>query len=239
MKIAANLLKNIFENAFKNEKKFITEEGNPFLITFERKSYYVFLKNISPAYYPKYPDITRIQLPYSAHFKKISLSNIPFIILGYNSEYETFTGWDPSKIKNRLNNKSNVSLFSRDSFQEKLPLNDFRKNYISNGDKIIVFSVKSTPIYFKSYLSLFKSVQKEQSPISNIKLKVKAKRTIESHEALEKINDPRVSKKILDFKSKNDLIGAVLFCCENFKKDLVNTDINDWTKIMTKLFYSN
>jgi hypothetical protein len=70
-------------------------------------------------------------------------------------------------------------------------------------------------------------------------LKVKAKRTIESHEALEKINDPRVSKKILDFKSKNDLIGAVLFCCENFKKDLVNTDINDWTKIMTKLFYSN
>jgi len=177
-------------------------------------------------------------LPFSEHFKKISSSKIPFIILGYNSEYSTFTGWDPSKIKGRLNNKSNVSLFSRDFFQEKLCLNDFKENYISNGDKIIVFSIKSTTMYFKSYLSLFRSVQKDQRPTTKLKLKDKNITMKEPHEALEKINDPVVSKRLQLFKSKNDLIGAVLYCHKKFENEFVNTGILEWTEMMTKLFYS-
>ena len=238
IKISATELKNNFIDSFKNEKSFKYDDGNPFLITFERKEYYVFLKNISPAYYPKYPDITRIQLPYSPHFRKISKSNIPFIILGFNADYGTFTGWDPSKIKVRLNNKSNVSLFSRDSFQEKLRMNDFREQHISNGDKVIVFSVKSTPIYLKSYSSLFKGIQNEARKIVKTNSKVKTESAKVTGKLLEKIKNPVVSKRIQNFKSKNDLIGAVLFCNEKFEKEPENIGIHEWTEIMTKLFYS-
>jgi hypothetical protein len=157
LKISATELKNKFIDSFKNEKSFNSGDGNPFLINFERKEYYVFLKNISPAYYPKYPDITRIQLPFSPHFRKISKSNIPFIILGFNTDYDTFTGWDPSKIKGRLNNKSNVSLFSRNSFQEKLHFNNFKEHQISNGDMVILFNIRSTPQYFRKYMDYFKN----------------------------------------------------------------------------------
>ena len=166
-KISATELKNNFIDAFKNEKTFSCGQGNPFLIKYKGKEFYVFLKNISPAYYPKYPDITRIQLPYSSHFKKIAKSNIPFVILGFDAEHGTFTGWDPSKIKSRLNNKSNVSLFSRGSFQEKLRLNDFKTHHISNGDKVILFSLDSIPIYLKSLESLFVVNKVKESQIAN------------------------------------------------------------------------
>jgi hypothetical protein len=154
-KVLAKDLKNLFISIFKNEKSFKCDEGNPFLIKFKGKEYYVFLKNISSAYYPKYPDNARIQLPYSDHFKKISNSKLDFIILGYNSEFETFSAWDPVLIKDRLNVKGNVSLFTRFSFQKTCKINEFNENHISDGTKIVLFSVKSTPKYFNSYKSLF------------------------------------------------------------------------------------
>ena len=120
LKISATELKNNFIDSFKNEKSFKCESGNPFLFKFKGKEYFVFLKNISSAYYPKYPDNARVQLPYSDHFKKISKSKLDFIILGYNSEFQTFSAWDPSSIKDRLNVKGNVSLFTRFSFQKNV-----------------------------------------------------------------------------------------------------------------------
>jgi hypothetical protein len=239
LKISAIELKNNFIDSFKNEKSFNCDDGNPFLITFERKEYYVFLKNISPAYYMKYPDITRIQLPYSPHFSKISKSIIPFIILGFNAEYGTFTGWDPSKIKSRLNNKSNVSLFSRDSFQEKLRLDDFKEHQISNGDEVILFSIRSTPIYFKSVKSLFKNNQTEQNINKVKKNKGKIEINSQSEKVEEHIQIPEVLKEINSFKKKNDLIGAVLFCHAKFQKDMPDFEIEDWTQILSKKFYPN
>ena len=237
-KISATELKNNFIDAFKNEKTFSCGQGNPFLIKYKGKEFYVFLKNISPAYYPKYPDITRIQLPFSTHFEKISISNIPFIILGYNSEYATFTGWDPSKIKSRLNNKSNVSLFSRDSFQEKAHFNDFKEHHISNGDKVILFSIKATAIYFNCVKSLFKNNQAEQN-INEVK-KNKGKTEIHSQSARveEHIKTPEVLKKINTFKKKNDLIGAVLFCYTKFEREMPGFKIQDWTKVISDMFYA-
>ena len=155
LKISATELKNNFIDSFKNEKSFKCESGNPFLFKFKGKEYFVFLKNISSAYYPKYPDNARVQLPYSDHFKKISKSKLDFIILGYNSEFQTFSAWDPSSIKDRLNVKGNVSLFTRFSFQKKCKMNEFKENHISDGTKIVLFSINSIPDYFNRYESLF------------------------------------------------------------------------------------
>ncbi len=51
---------------------FSYEDGNPFLVNIGDKSYFVFLKNLSSAAYEKYPNNTRVQLPNSTHFSKIS-----------------------------------------------------------------------------------------------------------------------------------------------------------------------
>lgn len=200
----ADELKNIFVNSFEYEKTFKYEQGNPFLIEFEAKKYYVYLKNISPAYYPKYPDITRIQLPFSTHFTKIAKSNIPFIILGYNSNHETFTGWDPAIIKNRLNNKSNVSLFSRDSFQEKLQINDFKEHKISNGDTVIIFNFKSTPQYIKNYIDYFK---KQIDLFSEINLTENLKEKKSSKLKKTTIAIKKIELEVLDIYSKNPFLA--------------------------------
>lgn len=236
LKISAIELKNKFTNSFSREKEFKYEEGNPFLIYFEGKHYYVFLKNISPAYYPKYPDITRIQLPFSPHFKKISKSSIPFIILGYDSEYDTFSAWDPSLIKNRLNAKRNVSLFSRESFQEKLRIYVFKEHNISNGDKVIVFSYKSLPFYFRNYISLFENSLelvkvKFVNKISEDKIpKTRANGTIVG------LNDINILKEVYKFKLKNDLIGAVIFCTNNYSKQYPGMTLAKWTGLINKVF---
>ena len=231
LKISALELKNIFIDSFKDEKSFAYEDGNPFLIKFERKEYYVFLKNISPAYYPKYPDITRIQLPFSEHFKKISSSNIPFIILGYNSEYATFTGWDPSKIKSRLNNKSNVSLFSRDSFQEKVHFNDFKEHHISNGDKVILFSIESTPIYFKSVDFLFGIAKNKIDVITKNKLTINL---FDAKDKLEEIDDKTILKKIKSLIKKGEILEAVNTCALHYQDDYPKMELKNWFELVEK-----
>lgn len=232
LKISATELKNNFIDSFKNEKKFNCEGGNPFLITFERKEYYVFLKNISPAYYPKYPDIKRIQLPYSPHFRKISKSNIPFIILGFNAEHGTFTGWDPSKIKARLNNKSNVSLFSRDSFQEKLRLNNFKEHHISNGDKIILFSIKSTPLYFKNVKSLFARTDETVIEIIENQLTFNLFNT---KDKLKVVDNKKLLRKLKLLIKNDKVLEAVNICAIHYQDDYPKMELKDWFVLLENL----
>ena len=237
-KIPAKDLKDLFISTFKDEKSFKYEAGNPFLMKLKGKEYYVFLKNISSAYYKKYPDNARIQLPFSPHFKKISKSNFDFIILGYDSEFQTFSAWDPRLIKARLNVRGNVSLFTRFSFQKKCKLNEFKEHHISDGGEVILFSIKSTPIYFTNFKSLYKN-QKVKSDIyskittttteiSDMGLTYKKNKTL--------ILDKNISTIINDFKKKNDLIGAVLFCFEYYKNKSTNNSINYWTKQLSVFF---
>lgn len=142
---------------------FIYEDGNPFLIKIGEKQYFVFLKNLSPAYL-KNSDVTRVQLPYSDHFSKIFKEEIPFIILGYDVDNDTVVCWNPQKAKERLNAKRNVSLYSRSSLQQNVTDDVFKFGYLSNGEKIIVFKRKNLMFFFNVALSLFK----ENSEINSI-----------------------------------------------------------------------
>lgn len=236
LKISAIELKDIFISSFSKEQEFKYKEGNPFLIYYERKHYYVFLKNISPAYYPKYPDITRVQLPFSSHFIKISKSSIPFIILGYESEYNTFSAWDPRLIKSRLNAKSNVSLFSRDSFQEKLRLNEFKEHNISNGDKVIVFYYKTLPFYFRNYITLFEnSMELDRVKLIKVKSEDKKPKTRANQENTS-LNDIAISNEVNKYKLNNDLIGAVIFCIDNYSKLYPSMTLAKWTTLISNEF---
>ena len=92
-KLVAKDLKIKFIETLNELDEFSYEEGNPFLIKIGKTKYFVFLKNLSSAYF-KNPDITRVQLPYSDHFSKIFKADIPFIILGYDVDNDIVVSWN-------------------------------------------------------------------------------------------------------------------------------------------------
>lgn len=234
-KVSAPELRRIFNAAFKAEKSKVFNDENPFLFDVFDQKFYVFLKNISPAYYPKYPDIARIQLPFSKHFKVISKSKFPFIILGYNANFGTFTAWNPFEIKERLNQKSNVSLFTRDSFQESIRLNTFKECFISNGDKIILFDSRTLPMFFNNYTTLF-SIKIDKRKFKYIKTK-KSKSEIEVKKGdLTKIEDQIILKDLIPYQINSDIIGAVLMCSEKYAPKYPDMTIGKWTKLVTNYF---
>ena len=230
-KIPAKDLKDLFISTFKDEKSLKYEAGNPFLMKLKAKEYYVFLKNISSAYYKKYPDNARIQLPFSPHFKKISESNFDFIILGYDSVFQTFSAWDPHLIKARLNVRGNVSLFTRFSFQKKCKLNQFKEHHISDGTRIVLFSTKSTPQYFNSYKSIFDNTKQ------NEKFKFKklsAKNLLENEDKLNSIEDPTILKSLKKLLKNDNKLEAVNLCALNYQEKSPKMILADWFNLVEK-----
>ena len=56
----------------------------PFLMSLKGRKYYVYVKNLSSAYFKDRPDTTRAQLPIKDEFSEIKESAYPFIFLGYD-----------------------------------------------------------------------------------------------------------------------------------------------------------
>ena len=159
--ILAKELKIKFVETLGSVDGFSYDDGNPFLVKIYDNSYFIFLKNLSPAYFKNSPDVTRVQLPFSDHFDKIFKENIPFIILGYDVDNDTMVSWNPSKTKDRLNAKNNVSLYSRNSLQSNIKQNEIKTGVLSNGEKIILFRRENLGLFFEKLPILFLDNQTE------------------------------------------------------------------------------
>ena len=167
-KLIAKDLKIKFIETLNELDEFSYEEGNPFLIKIGTAKYFVFLKNLSSAYF-KNPDITRVQLPYSDHFSKIFKADIPFIILGYDVDNDIVVSWNSKNVKERLNAKSNVSLYSRFSLQGQVKDDEFQFGYLTNGEKIVLFKRENLIAFFVVALDLFKETDETNSiPLNSI-----------------------------------------------------------------------
>src|SRR5690606_38631492 len=167
-KLIAKDLKIKFIETLNELDEFSYEEGNPFLIKIGTEKYFVFLKNLSSAYF-KNPDITRVQLPYSDHFSKIFKADIPFVILGYDVDNDIVVSWNPENVKERLNAKSNVSLYSRYSLQEQVNNDEFQFGYLTNGEKFVLFKRENLIAFFDVALDLFKETDETNAiPVSSI-----------------------------------------------------------------------
>ncbi len=233
-KILAKELKIKFIQTLSQIDKFSYHEGNPFLIKIGAKQFFVFLKNLSPAYFKNSPDITRVQLPFSDHFSKIFKADIPFIILGYDVENDTMVCWNPHNVKQRLNAKSNVSLYSRESLQIKVKQNEFKPGYLSNGEKIIIFKRVDLPSFFENISTLFNN--KVESIIDE-------KTSIVSEPLAEYISDKLLNiteeSLILKLKPlllKNKVLEAVELCSLFYKGKYEGMTFKDWYKLVNKYY---
>jgi len=167
-KLIAKDLKIKFIETLNELDEFSYEEGNPFLIKIGTKKYFIFLKNLSSAYF-KNKDITRVQLPYSEHFSKIFKADILFIILGYDVDNDVVVAWNPDNVKERLNAKSNVSLYSRYSLQEQVRTDEFQFGYLTNGEKFVLFKRENLIAFFDVALDLFKEIAETNAiPVNSI-----------------------------------------------------------------------
>jgi hypothetical protein len=223
-KLFAKDLKIKFIETLNELDEFSYEEGNPFLIKIGVNKYFVFLKNLSPAYFKNSPDVTRVQLPYSKHFSKIFKADIPFIILGYDVDTNTVVAWNPRKVKERLNAKSNVSLYSRSSLLENLKDYEFRFGYLSNGERIIVFKRDNLINFFDVVFDLFKETAVPKSKES--------KQTA----TLTEITDKKLLKIVKPLLNKNKVLQAVEVTSKYYKKKHENMSFRDWHKLVSELY---
>lgn len=225
-KLLAKELKLKFVEVLNRIDGFSYDEGNPFLITISNNIFFVFLKNISPAYFKNLPDITRVQLPYSEHFKKVIADNVPFTILGYDTESDVFVGWNPERIKQRLNAKGNISLYSRKSLQGNIPAGEFSFGTLSNGEKIVLFRREMLPEFFAQIQGLFSAEDLSKD--------------FEEYEGLEPEELPAQENKIYEIESpellarlepilkRNRVLEAVKLCGEHYKDSYKGMTFRDW-----------
>jgi hypothetical protein len=233
--ILAKELKIKFIEALNGVDGFSYEDGNPFIVKIGSDRYFVFLKNISPAYFKNSPDVTRIQLPSSEHFKKVFRSTLPFIILGYDVDNDTVVSWNPKKVKERLNVKGNVSLYSRNSLQESIKEGEFKSGFLSNGEKIILFNRESLPDFFESWNKLFR---KNELAFGEDDVEVTSPDEEEDFatDKLYEIRDRSLIAELRPLLKKNRVLEAVEICSKRYGNKYKNMNFKDWFKLVNELY---
>ena len=183
-RLTKDQLKNLFEGTVLNDG-YICGDSNPFIISKDEFNAHVFIKNISPAYFQNYPDNSRVQLPTSDRFKEVMDSELDFLILGYDHDNDVFAAWNPSIVKQRLNAKRNVSVYSRFSWQKSVSDGRFIQKHLGNDEKLILFKRELLGRYFKKYTDLFEL----QSDIFSFDVKSNENLNIHLDE-IRGVNDP-------------------------------------------------
>jgi hypothetical protein len=231
--ILAKELKIKFVETLSGIDGFSYEDGNPFLIKIYDKPFFIFLKNLSPAYFKNSPDVTRVQLPFSDHFDKIFKANIPFVILGYDVDNDTVVCWNPSKIKERLNAKSNVSLYSRNSLQSDIKKDEIKTGFLSNGEKIILFRREDLQLFFEKLPALFDDNQMVVDGNQDV---VSEPIEIYFPDKLYEITDIQVLNLINPLLEKNRVLEAVEICTKHYQDKFKNMSFKDWFALINNIY---
>ncbi len=127
----------------------------PFFMTYKNNPYYVYVKNLSSAYFRERPDTTRAQLPIKEEFEEIKKSKYPFIFLGYDQNNDVLVCWNYHIVKQRLNAAKSVSFYSRTFFQEEVVDGELLQKRLKNGDEPVLFHRKDLILFFDKLESLF------------------------------------------------------------------------------------
>ena len=139
-KISRYTLQQIFIESLEECDSFRIIDGlNPFHIMLNGKELYIYIKNLSPAYFTN-PDVWRVQLPKKEEFDTIKEGEIDFVLLGYDADNDVYTTWHPKWTKQRLNNGESVSFYSRLSLQEEVASSqDIKRLSLNNDGEVISF----------------------------------------------------------------------------------------------------
>jgi hypothetical protein len=213
-------------------------DENPFLLHLGDEKYWIFVKNLSPSAFKNSPNVTRVQLPHKPIFTEIAKTDILFLILGYDSDADVLVCWNPHNLKERLNAKKNVSLYSRVSLQESVQLNEFKTGMLTNGEKIVLFKRADLPVFLNKMSDFF-----ENTPVTNIKPAISlfdfesaepdevTEPVIVADKLLE-ITDKNLLSKIKPLLQKNKVLEAAEVCGKFYNGHYKNMKLKDWFKLL-------
>jgi len=123
--------------------------NNPYRFSINKKTFYILIKNVHESGEGRSnQDECRIQISKSENFNEVLNSKTEVIVLGYFADERVFTAWNPYLVRDRINQKQNVSLYSRFSIQRNASLNKIAAYLDSNKQSVISF----LPDYLGLYL---------------------------------------------------------------------------------------
>jgi hypothetical protein len=247
-KIYPETLLQLMLDVLKYSPKFSYIRGiQPFFMSFDSKEYYVYVKNLSSAYFKERPDTTRAQLPIREDFEEIKASPNPFIFLGYDQDNDVLVCWNYNVAKTRLNEKKSVSFYSRQFFQEEVSLGDFLRKRLKNGDEPILFKRKNLIEFFSQIDTFFVADEgnDEQSGLFNVE-------NVESkNEQLEKVTNPYASDgKLLKITDKalvsqlksivqtNHMLEAMKLVERFYKGQFPAMKLKDWHNLIREIDFN-
>lgn len=163
-KIYPETLLQLLRAVLEKSPKFKYINGTqPFMMEFNHATFYVYVKNLSSAYFKDRQGTTRAQLPRRDDFEEIKSSDIPFIFLGYDQNNDVLVCWNYHLVKKRLNERKSVSFYSRIHYQEEVVAGEFLRKTLKNNDTPVFFKRKDLIMFFENIDSFFGSYTKQNS----------------------------------------------------------------------------
>ena len=152
---------------------------NPFKVSLksDKSKFNVFLKNISPAYFDN-KDISRIQIAKTMHFELIRKQNKICIPVGYDLANNIYVVWNPYIFLERINEKMNISIYSRVSEQKKAIKRDCLDFKLSNQELVFAVNPKFIGIFLSNFNEYFKTKNYIKQGVSGPKDLVKKEQII-------------------------------------------------------------
>ena len=232
-KITGERLLSLFTHEMNKNEKFSFISGvRPFKIRFDSKEFFVYIKNISSAYFKSRPDANRAQLPHREEFDFIKQSDIPFIFLGYDDENDVYVCWDYFIVKERLNAQTNVSFYSRQSWQNQVEKNSFLKKELTNGDKLVLFKRTDIISFFENIDTFFIFEGNDTD-----EFKADSSSQSSSTDKLYKITDRELLNRLKPLMSGETLhtLEAIQLAQNFYQDEYSNMSYKDWSILVKSL----
>lgn len=206
----------------------------PFLMQFKGKEFYVYIKNLSSAYFKERPDTTRAQLPIREEFDEIKKSDIPFIFLGYDQQNDVLVCWNFHNAKARLNEKRSVSFYSRQFFQDEVSLGTFLRKRLKNGDEPILFKRRDLVEFFNQ-IDTFFPISEDETPNAIEPTKKVDNEQFVSNGKLLKITDKELIEQLKPLIETKRTLQALKVVGDFYKGQFPAMKLADWNKLIKEI----
>lgn len=234
-KIYPETLRQLMVEVLKTSADFSYISGTqPFLMQFKGKEFYVYIKNLSSAYFKERPDTTRAQLPIREEFYEIKKTDIPFIFLGYDQQNDVLVCWNFHNVKARLNEKRSVSFYSRQFFQDEVSLGTFLRKRLKNGDEPILFKRRDLVEFFNQ-IDTFFHISQDETPNAIKPTKKVDNEQFVSNGKLLRITDKELIEQLKPLIETKRTLQALKVVGDFYKGQFPTMKLADWNKLIKEI----
>lgn len=209
----------------------VLKDTSPLKIKFGDHIYHIYLKCVSGGGCDRYTDNqTRAQLDSHKEFDDIKESKDRFLFLGYDQDNDVFVCWDPVVIKRRLNNKDNVAIWSRQSFQNNATNGEIRKYQIPRNPALVTF-LRSDILSFLEMIEVhfpdLANTDSEVDKIEDVEDERKVLDSVESDISIKLFVDEKLAQGVSSTMIINKVMGE-------FYQAYPYMKYGDWSRTIRK-----